>query len=120
MNKLEEIMETQDSLNSKFGLSSKVCTQMPTNEQLLVVSKYLTVLSIEVSEAQLAAKARWWKADKDFKGIDHLKEELIDCLHLLLSPMLALGMDADEVYKKYMDKNKFNQSRKDWEINGEK
>ncbi|MDP1183596.1 dCTP pyrophosphatase, partial [Klebsiella pneumoniae] len=73
-----------------------------------------------------AASAVWkpWKADhvakqetyiKDMSGKDQLeiKFEMIDILHFILNMFIALGMDAEEVFKLYFLKNAENFARQD-------
>ena len=116
-NKLEHIFELQDKLNAKFGWSQAELLALPELERLQRVRNFLEVLSIETGEAIKAAKGRWWKQDKDWQGYEHLKEELVDCLHFLFSAYLAAGGNAADIYEKYITKNQFNHERKDWAIN---
>jgi hypothetical protein len=74
---------------------------------------------VEAGEALLAAKARWWKKEKDFKGVQHLKEEIVDTCFFAFSAFLSQGGTADEFYEIYTQKHKFNTERKDWQINHE-
>ena len=114
---LEEIFNLQDSLNSKFDLSQEQFLLLSEEDRLEWVNKFMVVMIGEAFEVQKACKARWWKQEKDFKGVDHIKEELVDCLHLLVSGMLAIGMSPQEVYIKYRDKNLHNSVRTDRKIN---
>ena len=40
-----------------------------------------------------------------------VKEELVDILHFFISMCHKTGMDADELYARYMEKNKENFAR---------
>lgn len=44
---------------------------------------------------------------------DTAKDELIDAWHFFMNLALGLGMDADEFYKRYLDKHKENIRRQD-------
>lgn len=79
-----------------------------------------------MSNGEKAASAVWkpWKADhvakqetyiKDMSGKDQLeiKFEMIDILHFILNMFIALGMDAEEVFKLYFLKNAENFARQD-------
>ena len=116
-NPLEEIFDLQDQLNDRFGWSKAALMQLPEEERLGRVRQFLTVLHIETGEAALAAKARWWKQEKDWKGWDHLREELMDCTHFLISAYIATGGTAEDFHQAYVKKNQFNHTRKDWAIN---
>lgn len=120
MQKLEELFSLQDKLNARFGWSQENLLQLSEEERLQRVRNYLEVLMVESGEALKAAKARWWKQEKDFQGWDHLKEEIIDCFHFLASAYLAAGGTAEDFYGIYLRKNQFNHERKDWAINEQK
>jgi len=47
-----------------------------------------------------------------------LKKEAIDIQHFLFSVYLMLGMDAEEGYNIYMDKNKKNHERQSGKVAG--
>ncbi|BAQ22677.1 dUTPase [Edwardsiella phage PEi20] len=79
-----------------------------------------------MSNGEKAASAVWkpWKAQhaemqakkiKDLSPEDQLeiKFELIDQLHFFLNKFMALGMDAEEIYKLYHLKNAENFARQD-------
>lgn len=54
--------------------------------------------------------AKWWKKNIDWELV---KEELMDCLHFLLSAFLNARMTPEEVFKRYNDKWKTNFERQD-------
>ena len=71
---------------------------------------------------------KWWKADvKYFEcyldlfalyresliDLENTKEELIDILHFLIDAFIQIGMNANEVFEKYADKNKINIRRQE-------
>lgn len=79
-----------------------------------------------MSNGEKAASAVWkpWKAQhvemqarkiKDLSPEDQLeiKFELIDQLHFFLNKFMALGMDAEEIFKLYYLKNAENFARQD-------
>ncbi|GAF69461.1 unnamed protein product [marine sediment metagenome] len=115
-----KIMVTlQDELNGKFSLSSREISEMELDERLIWIRKYMEAAVIEVGEVIMAAKGRWWKIDKDYKGMENVREEIIDLLHFVLAAGLASGMTAEDIFERYCDKNQRNHTRKDWAINNE-
>lgn len=54
--------------------------------------------------------AKWWKKNINWELV---KEELMDCLHFLLSAFLNARMTPEEVFKRYTDKWKTNFERQD-------
>ena len=69
----------------------------------------LAMLS-EMAEALEGTDFKWWK-NKKTKDPDYLKEEIVDMLHFLVSMALRAGMDAEELYARYLAKNKENFDR---------
>jgi dimeric dUTPase (all-alpha-NTP-PPase superfamily) len=114
---LKDIFELQDTLNKRFEASQKDITSLGVQGQMEWTDKFMKVLIGECFEVQKACGSRWWKRDKDVLGVEHVKEELVDCLHFLVSGMLAMGMTATEAHEIYLSKNKNNHTRKDWKIN---
>jgi len=114
---LTTIVELQDCLNDKVGLSQKKALQLPFEERMSWIRRYLEALVTEAGEALVEAGMKWWKKHYDEEA---LKEELIDCLHFLLSAMLLAGMNAEDIYKAYLKKNEKNFVRKDWDVNRER
>ena len=58
---------------------------------------------------------RWksWKTQQGEPNPDYIKTELIDVLHFVLELLIIWGADADEIYNRYMNKNKENIKRYD-------
>jgi NTP pyrophosphatase (non-canonical NTP hydrolase) len=54
-----------------------------------------------------------WKTKQSEPDPEYLKAELIDILHFTLELLLIWGADADEIYTRYMNKNKENIRRYD-------
>jgi dUTPase. len=55
---------------------------------------------------------KWWKQNVVW---DDVQEELIDCLHFLVSAMLNAGMTSEDVVKEYEKKNAENHARQERE-----
>ena len=53
---------------------------------------------------------KWWKNQKEIDA-DYLKEEVVDIFHFFVSMCLRLGMDADELFERYLTKNRENFDR---------
>ena len=108
-----------DKLNKIFALQSKLdgdiaerrgldapCEQ---NECEWMQRKILAMLS-ELAELLDEVNFKWWKNPKPVDD-DRVKSELVDILHFFVSMCLTAGMDADELYRRYLDKNKENFDR---------
>ena len=66
----------------------------------------------ELSELLDEVNFKWWKNPKTI-DYDRVKEELIDIFHFFMSMCLKVGMNADEVYQRYIEKNKENFKRQE-------
>ncbi len=69
----------------------------------------LAMLS-ELAELIDEVNFKWWKNPKPVDG-DRVKEELVDILHFFVSMCLNAGMNAEELYSRYIEKNQENFDR---------
>lgn len=71
--------------------------------------KVLAMLS-ELAELLDEVNFKWWKNPKAVSE-ESVKGELIDILHFFVSMCITAGMDAQEMFDRYMAKNKENFDR---------
>jgi dimeric dUTPase (all-alpha-NTP-PPase superfamily) len=64
----------------------------------------------EMAELLDEVNFKWWKNPKPIDP-DRVREELVDILHFFVSMCLRAGMDAGELYRRYLDKNQENFDR---------
>lgn len=106
MDKLDTIFEMQKSLNDEITalrhLEDVTADQWQQKLTLAMLS--------EMAEALEGTDFKWWKNKKP-KDPDYLKEEIVDMLHFLVSMALRSGMDAEELYARYLAKNQENFDR---------
>ena len=106
MDKLEAIFKYQkmfdDELIEKRGLEGITMEQWIQKETLALMS--------ELAELIDEVNFKWWKNPKPVEP-DKVKEELVDILHFFVSMCHKTGMDADELYNRYLEKNKENFNR---------
>lgn len=119
MDKLDNIFKLQDILNSKFKLSVTDMDNMSEEERVSWVRNYTTVAIMEAGEVLKACGERWWKKDKDWKGMQDVQEEIIDLLHFVLCSAMAAGMNSETLHERYILKNKRNHTREDWAVNSD-
>lgn len=79
------------------------------------LSKMFIAMICECSEFVESSGWKWWKQIPDWTDeVKHnIQVELIDILHFLLSSMIIMGMNADDIYNLYMKKNKLNEKRQE-------
>lgn len=106
MDKLDTIFEMQNALNKEI-VSLRHLEHITPDEWHQKLT--LAMLS-EMAEALDGTDWKWWKNKKP-KDPDYLKDEIVDMLHFLVSMSLRAGMSADEMFERYMAKNKENFDR---------
>ena len=106
MDRLERIFELQKAFNDELvarrdldGIPMEKWIQMQT----------LATIS-ELAELLDEVNFKWWKNPKPIDQ-EALREELVDLLHFFVSMCLTAGMDASELYERYLAKNKENFDR---------
>ena len=75
------------------------------------LGKYLEALNDESRELKEELLWKWWS--KDHLDMQNIRVEIIDQLHFWMSLALTAGMDADTVFKIYMQKNAVNYARQE-------
>ncbi len=103
--KLDTIFAMQQALNANIRE-----TRGLTFSREEWIQKQTLALVAELSEVLDEVNYRWWKNPKPADP-DALKEELVDVLHFLLSMCLEAGMDAQDLYDRYLAKNEENFKR---------
>lgn len=108
MDKLDEIFQMQQALNEDIierrGLTGITDTEWIQKQTLAMLS--------EMAELLDEVNFKWWKNPKPVDQ-DALREELTDILHFFVSMCLSAGMDAQDLYTRYVEKNKENFKRQD-------
>ncbi|MFA5676191.1 MAG: dUTPase [Christensenellales bacterium] len=106
MDKLESIFEYQGRFDAELaqtrGLTGISMEQWIQKETLAMLS--------ELAELIDEVNFKWWKNAKPV-DTDKVKDELVDILHFFVSMCIKTGMDANELYRRYIDKNKENFAR---------
>lgn len=106
MDKLETIFHWQKKFDNELierrGLQDITMEQWIQKETLAMLS--------ELAELIDEVNFKWWKNPKEV-DTEAVKEELVDILHFFVSMCHKTGMDADELCRRYMEKNKENFNR---------
>ena len=106
MDKLDRVFEMQAALNAEIG-ALRGLDDLSADEWMQKLT--LAMLS-ELSEVLDGTSFKWWKNQKEIDA-DYLKEEVVDIFHFFVSMCLRLGMDADELFERYLTKNRENFDR---------
>ncbi|MBQ4088778.1 MAG: dUTPase [Clostridia bacterium] len=106
MDKLDAIFDIQSALNKEIVALRHLENITPDEWQ----QKLTLAMLSELTEALDGTNWKWWK-NKTPKDPDYLKDEIVDMLHFLVSMSLRAGMSADEMFERYIAKNKENFDR---------
>jgi dimeric dUTPase (all-alpha-NTP-PPase superfamily) len=96
-----------------FDLQRKFDTEIVEKRNLKGISpdewiqKEVLAMLSELAELLAEVNFKWWKNPKEI-NYENIKGELIDILHFFASMCIKIGMDAPEVYERYIEKNKEN------------
>ena len=106
MDKLDTIFRMQKALNDDI-IARRHLENIPDDEWQ---QKYVLAMISELSELLDGVNFKWWKNKKPLDE-EYIKEEIVDVLHFFVSMALRAGMDADELFERYLAKNKENFDR---------
>ena len=105
MDKLEKIFEMQKLLDD--DIEARRNLDFTTEEWM---QKEVLAMLSELSEVLDEVNFKWWKNKKPL-DTDALRGEWVDILHFFVSMCIRSGMDADELFARYIEKNKENFDR---------
>jgi len=105
MDKLEQIFKWQTAFDDELIEKRNLNYSMEE-----WIQKETLAMMSELAELIDEVNFKWWKNAKPVEP-DKVKEELVDILHFFISMCHKTGMDADELYARYMEKNKENFAR---------
>lgn len=100
MDKLEKIFEMQKLLDDDIAARRNL--DFTTEEWM---QKEVLAMLSELSEVLDEVNFKWWKNKKPL-DTDALRGELVDILHFFVSMCIRSGMDADELFARYIEKTR--------------
>lgn len=101
--KLDTIFQMQNALNEDI-IARRGLEGIPDE---VWIQKHMLAMLSEMAEVLDEVNFKWWKNPKPVNH-DALCEELVDVLHFYVSMCLKAGMDADELFRRYLAKNEEN------------
>ena len=54
-----------------------------------------------------------WSDEETHQKNENFKDEIVDAFHFFMNIMIAAGMNADELFDRYLKKNKINIERQE-------
>ena len=109
MDKMDEIFELQEKLNSRIGVNMN---EMNEDDRVKWILNYIRAMQQELAELTDSVPWKWWAKYQDFDQ-QNARVEIVDLFHFLISLAQVMGMSADDVYEAYLKKNKVNHNRQD-------
>jgi len=106
MDKLDTIFHYQNKFDSEL-IERRHLEHIGMDEW--IQRETLAMLS-ELAELLDEVNFKWWKNPKEI-NMENLKGELVDILHFFVSMCIKTGMTGEELYQRYLDKNKENFDR---------
>ncbi|MEM9026560.1 MAG: dUTPase [Verrucomicrobiota bacterium] len=109
MDKLEEIFDMQEALNTRIGVKTE---GMDEHEKAKWLLNYTRAMQQEIAELVDSVPWKWWAKYQEFDQ-QNARVEVVDLFHFLVSMAQVLGMSADDVYRAYLKKNQVNHDRQE-------
>ena len=73
------------------------------------LDRYLRAEQKEAQEVAELIPLKWWS--NRFDNVEEIQVEIVDMLHFWISMAMSSGMNAADVHRKYVEKNKTNIAR---------
>lgn len=105
MDKLETIFHYQKQFDDELAQKRNLNYSMEE-----WIQKETLAMMSELAELIDEVNFKWWKNPKTCDR-RLVKEELVDILHFFVSMCLKTGMDAEELFQMYLEKNQENFNR---------
>ena len=114
MDRLERIFKLQSSFD-KSVQNRAPFSEWDTEDRVVALLGHLIQESFEARNTLgviVTGERKWWKQPKLTEEKWHeVHEELIDCLHFLVSAMISAGLAPQTVFEAYERKNLENRKR---------
>lgn len=115
--KLNKIFLHQMELQKKLGVYEKIskCESMKQqyiNQMILALHEEAVEIMRETAYKNPEYMPFGWKKGQEFKE-EKFKEEIIDIIHFVMNLCIISGMNPEEIYNRYLNKNKENFKRQD-------
>lgn len=112
---MEKQFEEMEMLERIFYMQNLFDSDLIKNRNLEFskeewIQKEVLAIVSELAELLAEVNFKWWKNPKPVND-DNVKDELVDILHFFTAACIRSGMDAKELYERYMRKNKENFDR---------
>lgn len=113
--KLNIVFNIQYKLQEYLGIYKKIknnksMRQQYINQMILALHEESVEIMKETAYKNPNLVPFGWKKNQ-FENTEKFKEEIIDIFHFIINLSIISGMDAEELFKRYINKNKENIKR---------
>lgn len=106
MDKLDKIFLMQKALNDDIAERRN----LDRSDKAEWLQRQTLAMMSEMAELIDEVNFKWWKNPKPLDD-EKIKYEIVDILHFFVSMCLTSGMDSEELFDLYLNKNKENFDR---------
>lgn len=108
---------SKDMLKEIFRLQASFDEAIVKNRELdfpkeVWIQKEILAIISELSEVLDEVNFKWWKDPQEINQ-ERLTEEIVDVLHFFVSMCLKAGIEPEQLYEAYINKNKENFARQE-------
>ena len=107
---LKEMFRMQTELNKRIGVNTP--DKMTEEDQIKWILNYCRAMTQEIAELTDSVPWKWWAKYQTFDK-QNARVEVVDLFHFLISLAEILGMNAEDVFEYYTQKNKVNFKRQE-------
>lgn len=113
MDRLEEMLKLQEQLQIKYSGSSP--RFFDDEDSVAFIRTMVLATEDELHEALRETPWKPWSKRTEWTNDeqDRFMDELVDAWHFFMNLMLAVDMNAEELFKRYLRKNGINHDRED-------
>lgn len=117
MGKLQEMLDLQRKLQERLNYDIDA---LDVRDRTAFIKEFSIHVNQEMNE--MLYELPFFKPWKNYDSLTvedvaecniKARQEFVDMIHFVLNIALALGLDEDELYKMYCDKNQVNHRRQD-------
>lgn len=108
---LQHIFNMQRELMKKYGIAPEQLRLQGRGIKTTMLLKIGYATIREVIEILDELPWKWWRGSSKPVNIPKVKREVIDLFHFCIEFCIVVGMDAEEAYRLYIEKNSENTER---------
>jgi dimeric dUTPase (all-alpha-NTP-PPase superfamily) len=113
MDRLQQMLDMQAELQRKINGPEWSLNQQTDRERISNIQLNMFALMAELYEMMNEMTWKPWATAEPSINFPRARAELIDVWHFFMNLMLHLGIEGDDLYRLYREKNTVNHKRQD-------